>query len=468
MSNRKAGNMALCAAAMLTAGAMVFAQPMSVLAATGTITSSNVKVRSEASTSSQQVSSLNNGDKVDIIDETTDSQGYVWYRIYVNGNEYGYIRSDLVSKSGETKSTNAGTAGESLPETQVSAIAEQAATVTVESANVRSGAGTGYSNLGTVKNGDGVTVIGEANGTDSKKWYQIKFGESGRTGFVRADLVQIGAPAADAPAEGDGGEAVVAEGEQPIEGEVVEGTEGQPAEGEQVAEQPVIDPSVGNGEFSLAYKDDGTGNEVWYLYDNVESTQVKLNDLLDYAKAGQQATALQEQVGKLKGALIGMAIVIALLVLGVLLLVYKLRDYMYYEDEEDDTSSKKNNKYDDLPKQSKPAKKLFDRSADDDAPRGRTVADSKRTSAPERKAPMGSAASLLTEDRPIKRSISPERPERPERAERQERVTPSRDRYEEPRQVTPKAPAGRKSRNFLLDDEDFEFEFLDLDDEDRN
>ncbi|WP_408070535.1 SH3 domain-containing protein [Butyrivibrio sp. JL13D10] len=475
MISWKFGKNAIYAASVMTAGVLVFGQPIMALAATGTVTSSNVKVRSEASTSSQQVSSLDSGDKVDIIDETTDSQGYVWYRIYVNGQEYGYVRSDLISKSGETKSTDAGTSNAALPETQVTAVEEQPATVTVASANVRSGAGTGYSTVGTVKNGDGVTVTGEATGTDNKKWYQIKFGDSGRTGFVRADLLQMGAPA---PAQTDdpqaGGEMTTAEGEQPAEGaEGAEAVEGeQPAESEPVAEQPAVDPSVvGNGEFSLAYKDDGTGTETWYLYDNVESTQVKLNDLLDYAKAGQQAASLEGQIKKLRGGLIGMGIVIFLLVTAVLFLVFKLRDYMYYEDDEEETNTKKN-KYEDLPAQ-KPAKKLFDRNREKDeyekpASAGRVVADSKKpaTSSVRRSAPMGTAASLLSDDRPSRRPSSDSRVERPERADRSERPAPSRER----RVVEPEpAPqTGRKSRNFLINDDDFEFEFLDLDDEDRN
>lgn len=476
MINKKYGRKAIYAASVITAGVLVFGQPIMALAATGTVTSSNVKVRSEASTSSQQVSSLDSGDTVDIIDETTDAQGYVWYRIYVNGQEYGYVRSDLISKSGETKSTDAGTSNAAQPETQVTAVEEQAATVTVASANVRSGAGTGYSTVGTVKSGEGVTVTGEATGTDSKQWYQIKFGDSGRTGFVRADLLQMGAPA---PAQTDDpqtdGEMAPSEGEQPAEGaeggETVEGE--QPAEGEQPTEQPAVDTSVvGNGEFSLAYKDDGTGTETWYLYDNVESTQVKLNDLLDYAKTGQQATALEGQVKKLRGALIGMGIVILVLVLAVLLLVYKLRDYMYYEDDEEESNSKKN-KYEELPPQ-KPARKFFDRDKVDDEPKsaGRVVADSKKpaaSSAVRRGAPMGTAASLLPDDKPSRRPVSDSRAERAERAERPERPAPSRDRSES-RVVEPKPaqPATRKSRNFLIDDEDFEFEFLDLDNDDKN
>lgn len=459
MFRNRIGNVMISAASVLTAGALALSMPISALAATGTITSSNVKVRSEASTSSSQVSSLDSGDKVDIVDETTDSQGYVWYRIYINDTEFGYVRSDLVSKEGATPSTDAATSTAAQPETQVTAVDAQTATITVASANVRSGAGTGYSSVGTVKNGDAVTVTGEATGTDNNKWYQIQFGTSGRTGFVRSDLLQIGAPAA-----ADGGEAAPADGEQPAEGEAApEGAEAAPVEGEQPAEQPAAEPAVvGNGEFSLAYKDDGTGTEVWYLYDNVEGTQVKLSDLLDYAKAGQQSKALEAQVKKLKGALIGMAIVIAILVLGVLLLIYKLRDYMYYEDEEDEGTAQKKHKYDDIPSQ-KPAKKFFERSETDRGSNGRTVADSKRTvspSAPRKSAPMGSAASLLTPDRPSGRTASEVKPERP---------APSRERAEQPKPgqtITPNNK-GRGSRNFLLDDEDFEFEFLDLDDDDK-
>ncbi len=446
----KSKELALAGALALTAGILAFSSPLTVKAATGTVTSSNVKVRAEASTSSEQVSSLDSGDKVDIIDEATDSQGYVWYRIYVNGTEYGYVRSDLVSKSGDTSSSSSAvteTSKASLPKTEVTAVDQQAATVTVASANVRSGAGTGYDTVGTVANGDTVTITGEANGTDNKKWYQVSFGSNGRTGFVRADLVQIGAAA---PAEVTDENAGEAEG-APVEGEgeAVEGAEGEEAPQE---EAPVEEPKnetdkIGNGEYSLAYKDDGSGTEVWYLYDNVDGTQVKLNDLLSFAAAGQQTDKLKDQIGKLKVVMIIMAVVIALLVLAVLLLIYRLRDYAYYE--EDDEETNKGRKYDDYDEA--PARKTNKVSREPKTVEpvrssGRTVADSKRPEKPERQekpertvsptsnrksAPMGTAASLL-DDQPIRKS-----------------------------------QGTRKPKNFLLEDDDFEFEFLDLDDDER-
>ncbi len=506
IQNRKAISAGL---AVLTAGMIFAGSSMGVFAATGTVSSSNVKVRAEASTSSEQVSSLDSGDTVDIVEETTDSQGYVWYKISVDGDGYGYVRSDLIAKSGGSSESTSSESTESLPETSVTAMDSQSATVTVESANVRSGAGIGYETVGTVANGDTVTVTGEANGTDSKKWYQISFGSSGKTGFVRADLVQIGAAAETT--EGTDGE-TAAEGTEGAEGtEVAEGTEGteavEGAEGAEVAEgadaagtteadpnaatEVAVDTSVGNGEFSLAYKDDGSGTEVWYLYDNVEGTQVKLTDLLTYASAGQQTDQLKAQANKLKIVMIVMAVIIAVLVLAVLLLVYKLRDMSYYEEEEPEApKNRKRDNYDDLPAK-KTARKSFNKDLlDEPKSKGRVVADSKRSEKADRS----------------DKSERVERTERVERAERSERtISPSRERKSAPigtaesllgsvntrsehtsqarrpvqsdsqrtampdegRPVNKQQAGGRKSRNFLIDDEDFEFEFLNLDDDDK-
>ncbi|WP_035768837.1 SH3 domain-containing protein [Butyrivibrio sp. NC2002] len=463
MNNKKMWKVLHVAASALCASVIILGQPIMALAATGTVTSANVKVRSEASTSSEQVSSLDSGDTVDIIDEATDSQGYVWYRIYVNGTEYGYVRSDLVKKSGSTTSSTASsTPKESLPQTQVTAVENQPATVTVASANVRAGAGTGYDTVGTVANGDTVTVTGEANGTDSKKWYQISFGSNGRTGFVRADLLQMGAAA---PAETtettettETAEATDAQEGESVEGEVVEGeaVEGEVTEEAPVEEtaEPQVDPSVvGNGEYSLAYKADETGTDTWYLYDNVNGTQVKLSDLLAYAAEGQKTSGLQDQIGKLKLALIIMAVIIAALVFAVLILIYKLRDYMYYEDEEEEEIPAKSKGYDDIPSQKSHTRN--EQRVTPQKSQGRTVADSREISETvkpkrDRKAPMGTAESLMPERKAT-------------RSESSERRSSYSQRAEEP----VRAQSSRKSRNFLLEDDDFEFEFLDLDDEDK-
>ena len=460
--------------AVLTAGIIFAGGSICTFAASGTVTSPNVRVRAEASSSSTQISSLDSGDKVDIVDQTTDSQGYVWYRISVNGNEYGYVRSDLVEASGTVSSSDSDTQSESLPETSVTAVESQTATATTN-ATVRSGAGTNYDSIGSLANGDTVTVTGEATGTDSKKWYQVSFGSSGRTGFVRSDLVQIGQAADTGEATAEDPEAATEDPENPeapADGEVQEGAEGEVVDENANTEIPV-DTTVGNGEFSLAYKADETGTEVWYLYDNVEGTQVKLNDLLTYAAAGQQADQLKAQTDKLKVVMIIMAVIIAVLVLAVLLLVYKLRDFTYYEEEEpEESKSRKKSQYDDLPPQRNTRKSVDSDQIDQPRSKGRVVADSKRTERPERTvtptrerkaAPMGTAESLLGADRSDRMDRKP--------AERRP-VQPSQTRTEAPESSRTQAASrpqtsGRKPRNFLLEDDDFEFEFLDLDDDDK-
>ena len=219
---------------------------------TGTVTSDNVKVRASASTTASQVSSLKNGDSVDIVDEATDSSGYVWYKIYVNKNEFGYVRSDLVNKKGgsSTASATSTQSAASLPETSVTATEQRTATVTSDSVNVRKGAGTAYESVGKVTKGGSVTITGEATGTDNKTWYQISFGD-GKTGFVRSDLVEV----SEAPVEN----VEVTEG---AEGENVEQAEGEYVEGGEQAENSdsLISP-VGDGAYSLSYviNDEGNG-----------------------------------------------------------------------------------------------------------------------------------------------------------------------------------------------------------------
>ena len=54
--------------------------------------------------------------------------------------------------------------------------------VTADVLNVRSGAGTGYSIITTVKEGQNVTINGEATDSTGVKWYKISIG--GKTGYV--------------------------------------------------------------------------------------------------------------------------------------------------------------------------------------------------------------------------------------------------------------------------------------------
>ena len=90
----------------------------------GTSTAARVRVvpasarlRGEASTDSEQVGSLSSGDEIDVVGETTGSDGNLWYQVSgdVNGETVsGYIRSDLVEV---TQAAQAETPAETTSET---------------------------------------------------------------------------------------------------------------------------------------------------------------------------------------------------------------------------------------------------------------------------------------------------------------------------------------------------------------
>ena len=97
----------------------------------GTSTAARVRVipasarlRGEASTDSDQVGSLSSGDEIDVVGETTGSDGNLWYQVSgeVNGETVsGYIRSDLVEV---TQTAQAETPAETTSETPSEAPSE--------------------------------------------------------------------------------------------------------------------------------------------------------------------------------------------------------------------------------------------------------------------------------------------------------------------------------------------------------
>lgn len=439
---------------------------------TGTVTSDNVKVRESASTTAKQVSSLKNGDKIDIVDEATDASGYVWYKIYVNKSEFGYVRSDLVNKAGgnsSSKTTNTSTTSTaSLPETSVTAVEQKSAQITTDSANVRKGAGTGYDSVGKVTKGDTVTITGEATAADGKTWYQVTFGANSKTGFIRSDLLQV---TEAAPAEG--GEAV--EGGENPDAENAENTEGGE---DQSQASTTVTSEQGDGTYSLVYTTDEEGTGIWYLYDNVGGYRVKVKDLIEAAQSADQVNKLRKSVKTYKTIVGILAVLAAILLGGVVFLVLKLRDSLYYEDEEEEeydrysASAKKRPTEDaELRRPRNADERPARRPAEEERParrpaEERTVRPNRRnedeyerpTRRPERaqEAPRPARDTADSqEERPTRRPMRAADEDRPSR-----RPVESRREEQPVREPAPK----RKARNFLGEDDDFEFEFLDLDD----
>ena len=143
---------------------------------------SNLRVRSGASTSSSVLGYLLNGAGVTITGENGN-----WYAISYNGGT-GYVSKDYISVSSSSNNTSP-----SQPTT--SNRSGKVVNVT-SNLRVRSGASTSSSVLGYLINGASVTITGE-NGN----WYVISY--NGGTGYVSKDYISVTGASSSAPSRGE-------------------------------------------------------------------------------------------------------------------------------------------------------------------------------------------------------------------------------------------------------------------------
>lgn len=288
-------------------------------AATAKVTASSARVRKEASTSSDVVTSVSNGDSFTIQAEVNGSDGYVWYKISVN-NQIGYIRSDLAQKSegGSTTTPTTNTAN-------VTEVQPISAKVTGGQVRVRPDASTNGSVVTTVAKDTVVTVNGTAEGADNKLWYKVSFrsGNDDITGFIREDFLQL-------------------------TGEVVPLNEVTP-------EVPVDDnpPVVDTPSEPVVVVKDYDTFEVdgkWYLVNNTTSPayQYVIEDVFKAAETN--ATLYENSLKKVKTQKIFIVVLLLLLVavgVGATFIIFKMKDMLdeaYYEDVEKEVAAKRQNK----------------------------------------------------------------------------------------------------------------------------
>lgn len=124
-----------------------------------TITGNSVNFRTGPSTSYSSMGKLNKGYKVEYIG-TSGS----WIQIKYNGKT-GYAHGDYVGAYSDSNQTTTSTK-----------------VVTATSLNFRSGAGTNYSIIGSIKKGVEVSIISELNG-----WSKINYGE--KIGYVSSSYL---------------------------------------------------------------------------------------------------------------------------------------------------------------------------------------------------------------------------------------------------------------------------------------
>lgn len=425
---KKKGFLTGCAAAVCVM-AVTWCHPIVSLANfTGTVTTDSAKIRESADVTSNAIGSAAKGKEITIKDKVTDASGTVWYHVYVDADTLGYIRSDLVSaddgdipsatQTSENTNTQDNTAdtgaSDSAAAQAETAMDAQYATVSVQAAKIRTAPSTSDGVVETLAEGKQLVVSGKSNGSDGKEWYYVTFSAadgSEKTGFVRYDLVSLGDMV-------------------PVEEETPE----EPVE----APEPVENV---NNDFELKYEQDGDAY-AWYLYDNRDSqvgSKQKLEPLLEAAEQAMADTtpADTDRVVKQRIIIVCLVILAVVLAIAVIIMAVKLRD-AYYEDYEDE-----------------------DEEEDDEEPEEEAVRPAKRRERYE-------AAQEQEEELPKSSRRKADREETPVRKKTDRKAVMQEVTYEEEPdvKVPVKTAPKRKAKNFLIDDDDFEFEFLNMDDKD--
>ena len=177
-----------CAGMMVVTLACFAMLSLTAYAAEGKVTASAAKIRKDASTSSEAVGSAVNGQKFTINGEKTGSDGKVWYEVVYDGNKTGYIRSDLMEKTGDV-APNVTIA----PTVPVEDLQPVSAKIVGNTVRVRSDASTQGSIVANVLKDTVVTVNGRAQDSQNKTWYRVSYSsDAGEvTGFIRYDFLSV-------------------------------------------------------------------------------------------------------------------------------------------------------------------------------------------------------------------------------------------------------------------------------------
>ncbi|MDR2889531.1 MAG: SH3 domain-containing protein [Lachnospiraceae bacterium] len=290
----------------------------SVLAEELTVLAGSAIVRAEASTGSDIVNSFAQGTKLTSEDQTTDSSGQLWYKVALGGNNYGYIRSDLVEVSGESDSSNNAPVVASNETTDATAIEERLATISQSSVNIRGGASTSHRVVVSLPSGTEITLIGEATDDDGDKWYQMKVTADGEeiTGFVREDMIEVGELVAPPPEE-----------------IIPEVTDPATPDGSDI---PVVDTQM---DYFITHEQNDQGGYDYYLNDRIKNVKSKIDDLYSFTdQAEQREEVFRTDINGKKTIIIILAVIIVVLVIVLTLMVFKIRDL--YDDIDDSQHSR--------------------------------------------------------------------------------------------------------------------------------
>ena len=463
--------------------------------AKGTVTADSAYIRASADANSTALASVLKGNTVEITEEVTGTDGAKWYKVIIDAESTGYIRADLVQK-GEgsiaagtlTPNTNTSPSpSPSAPNTNVTVntagvveVQPVSASVTNDKVRVRADSSTNASIITTVRQSVVLTVHGTKAGSGNDTWYYVSFvvDNAEVTGFIRSDYVTLDSeltPPDQVPAE-------------------TPGTSEAP-------ETPAETPSQSKKYETMEV--DG----VWYLLDNEAGQQYQLSKL--FSASDQNAAELdnaQKKIKRQNGILIFLLVLLVVLVLAVTVLILKLRDMS--DDDGFDLSFRKPSGSGGggaRPSGTRPAngRPAGSRTSGSSRPAGQGSRPAGTSSAGSRPVSQGSrpAGSSSAGSRPVSQGSRPagtssagsrpasqnanggSRPESSRPAGQGSRPVSqtaadraAEERLEKQAQADVEArnieknmagSQSRQSKNFLSDDDEFEFEFLNWDGEEE-
>ena len=472
-------------ALVLVLGAGLFSEDLAIVShaeSAAKVTASSAKIRKSADSSSEVVGSTTKDKTISIKSQTQGADGYTWYEVYVDANTLGYIRSDLVSitdgstppSSSNTTSaattTNTATPAPAANETpvEVTAVEPMSATVTGgQSVRVRSNASTTSQIVSTAENGTALTVTGQATGTDGNTWYQVSFISNNTevTGFIRSDYValsgELQAPSAEQPAE-----------EQP--------SEEQPADETQTSKD----------------WDTQLQGDAWYLLDMVGQKQYKIDDLFSsidqITEINAQFETNQKKITSQKVVIIILVIILVALAAAVTLLIFKIKDMndaAYFSGVEEETERRRVDRpqggrsQGGRPQGGRPApqgsrpkitQKVMQDVGEERRPASRPAGQGTRPASKPAARPVSQTARPAAQTarpaaqtaRPVGQQGRPVKPAAPQGGRPAPQVDRPVSRPARPVQNGGEQDPGWKSKNFMSDDDEFEFEFLNWDNDD--
>ena len=191
--------------------------------------------------------------------------------------------------------------------------------------------------IGSLNEGDEVTILDVMQSGDGYPWYYIQL-ENGATGYVRSDLIEaddseLAAFRDNGQEETQAEETEAAEEEEPAE-ETAGTEEAAPEEPESTAAQEETAPAnTGtegydatkdpNANFRAGYEQEADGTVTWYVYNDDNGSKVRISDLQaqeNAAEAGKGGSGIWKTLAIIFG------ILAAALVAFVVFLLKQIRD----------------------------------------------------------------------------------------------------------------------------------------------